>query len=100
MNPADIKTLIDSGESSRIEFKSGAFHNESLAKEIVAFANMRDGQILLGVEDNGLVDKLGRGLQKIMRHYASAKWPSPEFDQSGDFFKVTVYRAGPPDIRE
>ncbi|MBR8829548.1 MAG: putative DNA binding domain-containing protein [Gomphosphaeria aponina SAG 52.96 = DSM 107014] len=48
-----ILDLIKSGENSRVEFKSGEFRNESLAKEIVAFANMKGGTILVGIEDNG-----------------------------------------------
>lgn len=28
MNPTTIQTLIESGENSRTEFKSGAFHND------------------------------------------------------------------------
>jgi len=67
MNPADLQTLLDSGESSRIEFKSGAFHNESLAKEIVAFANMRGGQILVGVEDDGSVSGIEEPAKLIER---------------------------------
>jgi len=34
-------------------------------------------------------------LQKIMRHYANEKCSPPKFDQSGEFFNVTVYKAGP-----
>jgi ATP-dependent DNA helicase RecG len=45
--------LIRLGENSRVEFKSSGFRNESLAKEIVAFANMKGGTIFVGVEDNG-----------------------------------------------
>lgn len=41
MDPTSIQRLIESGEDSRTEFKSGAFHNESLAKEIVAFLRGR-----------------------------------------------------------
>jgi ATP-dependent DNA helicase RecG len=45
------------------------------------------------LKDYGLVDKLGRGLQKIMRHYTNAQLPLPEFDQSGEFFNVTVRKS-------
>jgi ATP-dependent DNA helicase RecG len=55
MSIEQILDLIKSGENSRVEFKSGEFRNESLAKEIVAFANMKGGTILVGVEDNGEV---------------------------------------------
>ena len=48
-----INDIIKSGESSLVEFKNENFHNESLAKEIVAFANMNGGLILFGVNDLG-----------------------------------------------
>lgn len=67
MDPASIQHLIDSGENSRTEFKSGAFHNESLAKEIVAFANMRGGQILVGVEDGGALSGIDEPSTMIER---------------------------------
>ncbi|MFM5897615.1 MAG: helix-turn-helix domain-containing protein [Dolichospermum sp.] len=53
MSEEQILNLIKSGENSRVEFKSEQFRNESLAKEIVAFANMKGGKILVGIEDNG-----------------------------------------------
>lgn len=55
MSVEQIFDLIKSGENSRIEFKSKDFRNESLAKEIVAFANMKGGTILVGVEDDGQI---------------------------------------------
>ena len=67
MNPTIIQSLIESGESSRTEFKSGAFHNDSLAKEIVAFANMRGGQILVGVEDDGSLSGIDEPAKMIER---------------------------------
>jgi len=41
----DFLELIKAGENSRIEFKSVQFHSDSLAKEAVAFANMKGGEI-------------------------------------------------------
>ena len=67
VNPATLQSLIESGESSRTEFKSGAFHNDSLAKEIVAFANMRGGQILVGVEDDGSLSGIAEPSRMIER---------------------------------
>ena len=48
-----IITAIKAGEDSYNEFKTASFHNESLAKEIVAFSNRRGGSIWIGIEDNG-----------------------------------------------
>jgi ATP-dependent DNA helicase RecG len=44
---------INNGEDSYTEFKSGRAHIDSLAKEMVAFANTAGGKIYLGIEDNG-----------------------------------------------
>jgi ATP-dependent DNA helicase RecG len=49
----DLKPIIAAGENSRIEFKSAGFRNESLAKEVVAFANMKGGTIYIGIADDG-----------------------------------------------
>lgn len=51
----NIQNIIDNGENSRTEFKSSDFHNNSLAKEIVAFSNMSGGDVFIGVEDNGAI---------------------------------------------
>lgn len=52
----DIDIMIRNGENSRIEFKSVDFHNDSLAKEIVAFSNMSGGEIFIGVSDSGAIE--------------------------------------------
>ena len=49
----DLKELIRQGENSAVEFKSADVRAESLAKEMVAFANSQGGMVLVGVEDNG-----------------------------------------------
>ena len=52
----DLTTILDHGEDHVTEFKSGRFHNESLAKEIVAFSNSIGGSIFIGIEDDGAVN--------------------------------------------
>lgn len=54
----NINALIAQGENQSLEFKSAQVHSESLAKEMVAFANSEGGLILLGVEDNGVISGL------------------------------------------
>jgi ATP-dependent DNA helicase RecG len=49
----ELMNRIKAGEDSYTEFKSESFHNESLAKEIVAFSNMKGGTIWIGIEDSG-----------------------------------------------
>ena len=48
-----ILELINQGESACLEFKEEQVCPESLAREMVAFANILDGIILIGVADDG-----------------------------------------------
>ena len=53
MTEVDILTLITNGEDSKTEFKEQLERNrpERMAREIVSFANMHGGYILVGVSD-------------------------------------------------
>ena len=53
MLKSDLLALIRQGEGAKIEFKTDDVRPESMAKEIVSFANMNGGHILIGVEDGG-----------------------------------------------
>lgn len=53
MLKAELLEIIANGENSGVEFKRDDIRPEQLAKEIVAFANVQGGRILLGVEDDG-----------------------------------------------
>ena len=53
MNQQELLEIIKNGESSKIEFKREGVHPNSLAEEIVAFANFEGGIILIGVDDSG-----------------------------------------------
>ena len=55
MNPVQVLELISQGESSLLEFKEEQVRPESLAREMVAFANTFGGTILIGVADNGTI---------------------------------------------
>ncbi len=48
----EIRSLIEGGESSKVEFKRKTTTPEKLAKEICALANTKGGYIFFGVEDN------------------------------------------------
>lgn len=56
MNISELRKIIESGENSKVEFKSKDFHSDSLAKEIVAFANMQGGDIFIGITDDGEIE--------------------------------------------
>lgn len=53
MREDELLTLVARGEGGELEFKSGDVAPGKLAREVVAFANLRGGRILLGVEDDG-----------------------------------------------
>ena len=55
MNQREVLEIIHHGESSKVEFKTEDVHSNTLAEEIVAFANFQGGVILLGVDDSGNV---------------------------------------------
>lgn len=62
MDATTILQRLRLGEDSRTEFKSvarGGLEPKVLAKEIVAFANGRGGQLFLGVEDDGTPTGVG-----------------------------------------
>ena len=58
MLKAELLEIITNGENSGVEFKRDDIRTEQLAKEIVAFANVQGGRILLGVEDDGEITGL------------------------------------------
>lgn len=57
MNFEELTTLIDGGESLRLEFKSDQkkLSDSALMEAIVCLANNQGGQLLIGVEDNGVI---------------------------------------------
>lgn len=60
MLKTELLEIIANGENSGVEFKRDDIRPEILAKEAVAFANLRGGRILLGVEDDGGISGLQR----------------------------------------
>ncbi|MFW5973323.1 MAG: helix-turn-helix domain-containing protein [Bacteroidota bacterium] len=55
MTPQDVSRLASMGEGTFLEFKRKVPRPQRIAKEIIAFANTRGGQVLLGVDDDGSV---------------------------------------------
>jgi ATP-dependent DNA helicase RecG len=60
MLKTELLEIIANGENSGVEFKRDDIRPEQLAKEIVAFANLQGGYLLLGVEDDGAISGLTR----------------------------------------
>ena len=55
MTKTELVETIHNGENSGVEFKRDTIDNRALAKELVAFANLQGGSVLLGVDDDGTV---------------------------------------------
>jgi ATP-dependent DNA helicase RecG len=53
-----ISDLLRQGENSSIEFKETLSRPESIAKEIIAFANTQGGTLIIGVSDSGVIKGL------------------------------------------
>jgi len=51
MNEQELLTIINSGESSKAQFKERLPHPDSLAHEMIAFSNSHGGKIIFGVND-------------------------------------------------
>lgn len=60
MLESDLHRLIAAGEGAKVEFKRDGLRPEQLAREIVSFANMNGGTVLVGVEDDGAVSGIQR----------------------------------------
>ena len=60
MTKTELLELIKNGENSGIEFKRDTLDNRALAKELVAFANLRGGRLILGIDDDGSVAGITR----------------------------------------
>lgn len=56
----ELREILHVGEGSGVEFKRDDVRKESLAKELVAFANFEGGKVLLGVEDDGSISGVRR----------------------------------------
>ncbi len=59
MNRAELLEVMLNGENSVTEFARDDLRPERLAKIGVAFANHQGGQILLGVENDGAIKRMG-----------------------------------------
>ncbi len=56
----DLLELTNQPEGAKLEFKRDDERPEKFAKEIVAFANMNGGIVLVGVEDDGSISGIQR----------------------------------------
>ena len=87
--PLDPRTIIAGGENAKTEFKRDDrnLRPEHLAREIVAFANMNGGMIVLGVEDDGAVSGVARhNLQAWLMDTVIGRYVDPQIVPDYDEF--------------
>ncbi len=74
MTEEDLKDLCLCGETTRVQFKREFTTQKEIAKEMVAFANSKGGQILFGVEDKtgGLCGLSYDQIQSVSRDLGNA----------------------------
>ena len=78
MLKSELLELTQQKEGAKLEFKRDDVRPETLAKEIVAFANMNGGTILVGVEDNGEISGIKReNFQAWLMDTVIAKYVHP-----------------------
>ncbi len=76
MNQQELQLILQEGEGYRIEFKESL--NNSISKELVAFANASGGKIFLGIDDNNSICgvKISNELKSNVQDYANNCDPS------------------------
>ena len=85
----DPRAIIAGGENAKTEFKRDdrTLRPERLAREIVAFANMNGGMIVLGVEDDGTVSGVTRrNLQAWLMDTVIGRFIDPQIVPDYDEF--------------
>ena len=58
MEALELIEILEKGEDSEHQFKANITNSESLAGDMVAFANTKGGMIIIGAEDNGKIANL------------------------------------------
>jgi ATP-dependent DNA helicase RecG len=71
----ELLTLVQRGESEQLEFKQSSAQFPRTGRTLCAFANVRGGQVLVGVGPNGsvvgqtLADKTFQELAQVLRRF-------------------------------
>jgi len=78
-------------------FSPGALPNAlTLENALAGISFYRNPNIAQLCRDYGLVEKAGRGLQKIVAICKQLSLPQPQFQCGSTFIKTTVYKANNP----
>ncbi len=94
MDIREIKRLIKDGENEVTEFKKKANFPEKIVKEIVAFANTRGGNLLIGVEDDGNITGTKTTEEDLfVLENAISKYCRPKINYAIDIVRLNDKRA-------
>lgn len=94
MSLQKIRRLVSQGEGETIEFKRKVVHPEKIIREIVAFANTKGGNLLIGVDDNGTIPGLKFADEEIfLLENAIRKWCRPWIDYEIEVIPISARKA-------
>lgn len=87
MHPQEVLELVKKGETSAVQFKLNVHNEQSIAQEMVAFANTKGGTILIGIDDKtweiaGLTADDLRRLANLLVNAADQHVKEPIFIQT------------------
>jgi len=89
MSMQEIQHLVSKGEGEYIEFKRKVSHPEKIIREIVAFANTKGGDLLIGVDDNGSIPGIRFADEEIfVLEKAIQKWCRPRLDYDVEVVQI------------
>ena len=73
--------MVRQGEGERIEFKRKVAHPDKIIREIVAFANTKGGNLLIGVDDNGTIPGIRSAEEELyLLEKAIQQWCRPAIE--------------------
>ena len=89
MSMQEIQNLVSKGEGENIEFKRKVAHPEKIIREIVAFANTKGGNLLIGVDDNGSIPGIKFADEEIfVLEKAIQQWCRPKIDYDVEVVQI------------
>lgn len=94
MSLQKIRRLVSQGEGETVEFKRKVVHPEKIIREIVAFANTKGGNLLIGVDDNGTIPGIKFADEEIfLLENAIRKWCRPWIDYEIEVIPISARKA-------
>jgi len=94
MTLPEIQRLVRRGEMETLEFKTKANHPEKIVKEMVAFANTKGGQLLIGVNDQGKIMGLSAVAEELYQlENAIGKYCFPKINYRYEIIPVSAKKA-------